>query len=174
MNKNITEQEVLDLVDKSFSEKGCVDIVGLADSMGITVYSADLSHEKTAFLEKKINGVSITVNGNHSKERQRFSIAHEIGHYILHPRQILVTGKVGREDPSCSLSTKEEQQADLFAAKLLMPEKYVKQYFSSRNITEKQFITDDEPIKEAAKKFNVSVVAMIVRMRDLGYHVAYL
>lgn len=53
-----------------------------------------------------LEGELLTVNGTHSRTRQRFTIAHEIGHLILHPD--------GTDESS-------EREADRFASALLMP-----------------------------------------------------
>jgi Zn-dependent peptidase ImmA (M78 family) len=61
-------------------------------------------------------------------EQSRFTLAHEIGHYRLHPgliqhRELLL--------PSAR-RTREERDADLFAAELLMPSKLLREQFLAR------------------------------------------
>lgn len=73
----------------------------------------------------------IVVAQNVKIEWRRFTAAHEIAHWILHPaikshRDRPITG-AERANPS---RPPEEQEADLFAAELLMPRKILRQYFN--------------------------------------------
>lgn len=65
-------------------------------------------------------------------EQGRFTLAHEIAHYILHPDLVL-----HREIPLVHEKNKlklslEEREANLFGAELLMPAKAVKNHFMAR------------------------------------------
>ena len=104
------------------------------------------------------NGIwVIRVNKNHNSRRQRFTIAHEIGHYIMHRNKLQsFTDEVffragNREDI--------EYRANDFASKLLMPEKGVRKAIAEgvRNIG------------LLAERFEVSSPAMKIRVQDLGY-----
>jgi hypothetical protein len=74
----------------------------------------------------------IAVSARLNPEIKRFTAAHEIGHFILHPE---ITSL--REDPRTDgairapLRTLKEKEADLFAAELLMPERFFNQVFAS-------------------------------------------
>ena len=60
-----------------------VDIRGLCDELGVQVHSAFLDPDISGMLESKGNGrYKITVNASDRATRQRFTIAHELGHYI--------------------------------------------------------------------------------------------
>lgn len=92
----------------------------LAKEMGLTVVGAKLSEHLSGVLVPEIDGnrhlYMIVVNTQHPKERQRFSIAHELGHFCLH-RDL---------QPAFLHHAKHrnrlEREADKFAAELLMPE----------------------------------------------------
>lgn len=76
---------------------------------------------------------TILVSRRYSYEMRRFTAGHEIGHYVLHPhvgdrtlhREFPVDGTRG-------LRPQVEQEADYFAACLLMPHKTVLTEFSAR------------------------------------------
>jgi len=61
---------------------------------------------------------TITYNANSLEARCRFSIAHELGHYVLEHRPIsfseLFNGDLSRD-------ARQEREANIFAAELLMP-----------------------------------------------------
>lgn len=99
----------------------------------------------------------ITVNRNHHKNRQKFTLAHELGHYILHREKniSIVDTTFFRNNEIDSV----EYTANEFAAKLLMPKERLEFLISqgARNIG------------ELAEKFEVSASAMKYRVLSLGY-----
>jgi hypothetical protein len=64
---------------------------------------------------------TIRVAPKRNEGRYRFTIAHEIGHYVLHPRDNLEKTDT-REHFTIWNEAGEEAEANLFAAELLMPE----------------------------------------------------
>ena len=82
--------------------------------------------------------------------RQRFSIAHEVGHFFIPWHSNMCTcSNIG----DFSLDNLEENQADIFAAELLIPTNILLPKIEDKVITL-------ELIKELAQEFNVSLVAM--------------
>lgn len=73
------------------------------------------------------SGFSITINANHPKVRQRFTVAHEIANAILHPGMI---GDGITDDAMwrSGLPETAEYQANRMAADILMPEHLVRQH----------------------------------------------
>lgn len=103
----------------------------------------------------------IVINPNHHTYRKRFSISHEIGHYVLnHSNQkkieleeevdFLVTNQLNHQ-----YSGEQESEANEFAGELLMPLNIIKLYFKKY-----------KP-RELAEKFNVSEEAMWIRLIKL-------
>jgi Zn-dependent peptidase ImmA (M78 family) len=86
-----------------------------------------------------------------SSARDRFSIAHEIGHYVLHYPLVkapMVAARYG--------STRVEWEANWFAAGFLMPEEaFKKQYAAIRSVS------------EVARVFKVSNAAATARAKAL-------
>lgn len=86
--------------------------------------------------------------------RNRFTIAHELGHATLGH---VVEGKAPKRDTTFNNGDPDEVDANAFAAALLMPEKFVKKlYRSARNI------------QDLAEAFGVSTAAMTYRLKNLG------
>ena len=117
------------------------------------------------------DGVPIVgVNSLHHPNRQRFTIAHELGHFELHRAMITANVHVDKDfpalmrDPRSATGTEQlEIQANQFAAELLMPSKLIRQ-----ELARKQFdIEDERPMEELAKKFRVSKQALEYRIRNL-------
>lgn len=88
--------------------------------------------------------------------RQRFTVAHELGHFAL--------GHEGMRDPTRNFSATNydprEAAANRFAAELLMPESAVNELIERRRI---------RSLRELARRFAVSDVAMEYRLKNLGW-----
>jgi len=153
--------------------KGRIDVIDIANSLGIKVYSTKKIQYPSMIAHNKETGYyEIYFNENEKKTRNRFSIAHEIAHYILHKSKIIEFGVVGREN-LCSLSSSEELEADKLAAEILMPCSCVNEFMEHNEITRDVKIELDM-IKKVAKEFETSLLATIMRLRELGYYVGYI
>lgn len=117
----------------------------------------------------KDSSAAIIINGNHHPNRQRFTGAHELGHYYLHYKSGLefidhVRYRRSLDEPS----TKPDQaeiEANYFAAELLMPRFEVERAISRMLIN----VFDDGEVADLARYFGVSMQAMAVRLNTLGY-----
>lgn len=124
----------------------------------------------TGSISLKDGDLEIWINPlmNQTKERQRFTMAHELGHFML---QLAPTFKdkdyidetiTYNRDENWSL---DEMMANRFAAELLMPEKYIKEEY------EKIISSNDKNniVEKMAKIFEVSTQAMGFRLKGLNY-----
>lgn len=107
-----------------------------------------------AALEPVGDGHRIVLRGESSERRRRFTIAHEIGHFVLHAHR-LAPERGGRADGTWRL---QEHEADQFAADLLMPEDLVRQ----------AALEHGPDAARLADRFDVSRQAMQVRLRAMG------
>lgn len=102
--------------------------------------------------------------------RSRFSIAHELGHYLLHKdsRSLFIDKRnfavYHRNELSSTGEDRLEIEANRFAAALLMPTDMLR-----NEITKNDFDLGDEEVQSSlAKRFNVSTQAMAYRLASLG------
>ncbi|NAS22159.1 ImmA/IrrE family metallo-endopeptidase [Herbidospora sp. NEAU-GS84] len=114
----------------------------------------------------------IGVNTQTSRRRQRFTIAHELGHLLLHEgRELTVDQAVLRidlRDEVSSMATKvEEIEANAFAANILMPEDMILSS-AARLMDENPSIVHSDLIVNLAREFDVSTEAMGFRLINLG------
>ena len=105
----------------------------------------------------------IIVEKTKPKNRQYFTIAHELGHYFLHKdilreKSLVVDGDTILYRLDNGLSNIQESEANYFAASLLMPEDKVRDAW--------EFFNGD--IAKCAKLFNVSLSAMSIRVEILN------
>lgn len=151
-----------------------VPVDEVAKKAGINLFPFDLGDDVSGVLHI-INGVSnIGYNPNESKVRQRFTIAHELGHFILHNESGVEKVFVDNENyyqfimfRSSNLTAKDlkkEKEANAFAAALLMPQSFVIKEIQGYNGFD---FSDSSMINELAKKFEVSTQAMSYRIINL-------
>jgi hypothetical protein len=132
-----------------------LDVVGLASSIGLQVEFLLLPDDVSGFLKRKDGGWAIGVNSRHHPNRQRFTIAHELGHYFLHRDQGDFTDHaLFRRDLQ---NDHREYEANSFASKLLMPE------HEFRDMAIKH-----PNLQEIANYFEVSPAAARFRVDALG------
>lgn len=109
----------------------------------------------------------IGVNKSHAEVRQRFTIAHELGHLLLHAQEDLHVdeGIWLRNERSSRAEDEREIEANQFAAELLMPTDLVQEAVAGRNL---DLVNDeDETLIELATKFKVSRQALSFRLSRL-------
>lgn len=114
--------------------------------------------------------VVIVINSANAKVRQRFSLAHEMGHLQLHEQPIYVDRPVNvrfrNERSSLAIDT-EEIAANRFAAALLMPEDWLLNDVAQRMGRDMQ-LSDEAFVEELARRYEVSRQAMEFRLANLG------
>lgn len=133
-----------------------IDIMKIAKNLGIEVKFGNFSDAGVdgAFIRK--NRI-IYINTHTPYKRQVFTISHELGHYLLHDNK--EQEKFYRRDTFQFDDDKtQEQEANWFAASLLMPNQLVHHYC-------KIFKT----VQEIADVFMVSYSAAYWRLKHLGY-----
>jgi hypothetical protein len=107
-----------------------------------------------AALQPVGDGHTIVLRGASGEHRRRFTIAHEIGHFVLHPRRTAPE----RGGAVNAAWRAQEREADQFAAELLMPEPLVREAVVEHGLDAGRL----------ADRFDASRQAMQVRLRTLG------
>ena len=154
------------------AKHGCtdlpVDVAVLAKLEGVEVDQADFGDEISGVLMKDGDRAIIGVNARHAPTRQRFTIAHELGHFMLHTSRDLFVDKDYivhfRDETSSTGVDPIEVEANQFAAEVIMPADKVRELFNARRFD----IDDEAALRRLAAKFTVSPTAMAVRLSSLG------
>lgn len=141
----------------------------IAKTLGAQVRFSPFDDELSGMIFIKDDVPVIGINSLHHPNRQRFTLAHEIGHLVLHREAITTTIHVDKQFPalmrdanSTNGTELREIEANQFASALLIPAEQLEQALQG-----KQFDIDDErPIDELAKKFRVSRQALEYRIRN--------
>ena len=143
-----------------------VDPFAVAKAHGADVVEIREDSGTSGMVMRQGGRIIIGVN-NHHENRRRFTVAHEIGHMLLHADQPLIVDNDGLSVIGHRIegqSNAREAEANAFAAALLMPEDWVRQAVSDREIP----VDDDKRVATLAKKFGVSQQAMMFRLMNLG------
>jgi Zn-dependent peptidase ImmA (M78 family) len=143
----------------------------VARELGAQVRFSPFDDELSGMIHIKDGVPIIGVNSLHHPNRQRFTIAHELGHLELHKDIITSSVHVDKGFPALMRDAKSatgeeriEIEANQFAAELLMPKATIE-----RELAGKQFdMEDDAPLEEIAKKFRVSKQALQLRIRSIN------
>ncbi len=136
-----------------------VDVAAIARARGCRLEErADLPVSGEVCLED--GKCVIRYNANDHEVRQRFTIAHELGHVELgHLQGQEKCLRDTREEYSISNFKPEERDANRFAAVLLMPAQAVRAAVVGIR---------DPDVERLAKVFKVSRLAMGIRLKQLG------
>lgn len=137
------------------------NIVELLERHGLTVINVDLGTDKVDAHSGlvHVNGRSYYVvlsNKNSNFYRSQFTLAHELGHYVLH------NGKLDPNDLDSIEYKLMEKEADAFASSFLLPSTPFKNDILSIVIDD---VLSYVPLKQ---KWNVSISSMIYRAYSLG------
>lgn len=126
--------------------------------------TGDEDHESGSIIAQQLGDFTIYLSRNTSRVRDRFTIAHELGHLMLHlpaiknadPNAIMrATRWVDESDPN---QKRAELEANWFAAAFLMPATEFKRVYIAYGA------------EHAKEVFDVSGAAVDIRAKALGIH----
>jgi Zn-dependent peptidase ImmA (M78 family) len=143
-----------------------VPVLTIAKSHGIVVRFGPLPDDLSGFLVHEEERTIIGVNSRQAKPRQTFTLAHELGHYFLHPSSNFVDRKFiyFRDSRSAEAIDLKEIEANEFAASFLMPERFIHAFLKGRAVD----LEDDDFLASLAKRFGVSTQALTYRLLNLN------
>jgi len=135
-----------------------VPIDAIIAEISLPLVYEPLDDNVSGYIERANGGYKIVVNSNHARTRQRFTAAHELGHYVFH-RDLLGEGvgdnrayrTEGTKLVNANIRPMHERQANSFAANVLMPR-------------HRLALLTGETTTMLANMFEVSKEAMRIRM----------
>ncbi len=162
-----------------------VDVAHIATALNVQIHNDTAAADNlSGFLLRDVNNrrALIGVNSTHTPTRKRFTVAHEIGHLLLHEGEVLHVDqrngidlgfRIKRRDLASSLGTdEEEQEANFFAAELLMPSSLLEadllEIKAAMPEDEGEALEDEVLVEKLAVRYEVSVQAMTLRLTNLG------
>ncbi len=163
--KKLLVRAGIDLGSMDVTKDCSIDVNKIAQVLNIAVVQHPFAKEVSGVFFKKDGDMFIGVNSKHSETRSRFTVAHEIGHYILHASEALHYDdhtKLPIEFAffrSENVTNEDEREANHFAAELLMPEELIERCVEA----------GIRSTIALAERFKVSDQAMTYRLVNLGY-----
>lgn len=141
------------------TENSPVDVLEAARRLGVHVYSAKLADKVSGVLMRdpsygSESGFVIFVDADEPSCRQRFTAAHELGHFVLHKDSVGERNEDNYLLRSETMSNHQEVEANKFAAALLMPMSLIEAEMEAGNTT----------VSGLANTFGVSPTAMSIRL----------
>ncbi|MBA1158923.1 ImmA/IrrE family metallo-endopeptidase [Microvirga mediterraneensis] len=160
------EQVAEEILREHVAGDGPTDPVQLANRMGVRIFNSKFSEPGIHGLIARRGGAStIYVDVDDRPVRKRFTVAHELGHFVLH----LAAGEgefiddednfrtITDPDEPWNEERRREWEANVFAAAILMPSSVVRDRWPE--------IRD---VDGMAEWFQVSRQAMALRLNQLG------
>ncbi|MCT2399324.1 ImmA/IrrE family metallo-endopeptidase [Novosphingobium mangrovi (ex Huang et al. 2023)] len=133
-----------------------VKVGEIARALGISVISKTLQSEISGLIKLSGGQFQIEVNNTDLPVRQRFTVCHEISHYLLHRDQIDADGITDNILYRSRLSNRQEAQANKLAAAILLPWNLVLEWHNSTFDTPPR----QDTVEEIAKAFKASRLAV--------------
>lgn len=158
------ERMVASLLHQNDQTGPPVHIERIVKRCGIEIRSGNLK-DVSGLLVRSGGAAIIGVNSTQNRVRQRFTIAHEFGHYLLHEG---LTNHIDRDyrvnfrsDESSKATNVDEIEANFFAASILMPREFLDRDDAI------SAIDSDSRVAELAKRYDVSRHAMSLRLVNI-------
>lgn len=138
----------------------------VAVQLGAIVVRKPVDTDVTGMVMRRDGQTIIGLNADVPEDRERFTLAHLIGHLHLHKKRDLlldVVDRFSRRNLSCLGTDREEAEANRFAQALLAPEGTVR-----RMAAEADFRTAGQLVDLLAPRFGLTRTMMSVRLMGLG------
>lgn len=142
-----------------FQSNAPVDLQGLARALGLTVKAATLPPGRSGEIRPDGEGSFVVrVNRHDSIGRQRFTVAHEIAHFLLH-RDLIGAGISDDALYRSNQSDRVEAEANRLAADIVMPQTLVA---NAAKVAANVGVADIA--EQLAESFQVSPAAMKIKL----------
>jgi Zn-dependent peptidase ImmA (M78 family) len=175
VRRKYIRQVVNQLLDEHGEMKAAVNVERIAEAMGAIISRTVVEDELSGFIYRPGPSTAIIgVNQSHHENRQRFTIAHELGHMLLHAGDAVrwdrrLQFRREPDDPDEDPED-EEVEANYFAAELLMPARFLEKdllNYEFGDFMDNKF--EKDVLVPLARDYKVSKQAMTIRLKDLGY-----
>jgi Zn-dependent peptidase ImmA (M78 family)/DNA-binding XRE family transcriptional regulator len=134
-----------------------IDVLAVARDLGVAVFARSFPDALSALILRHGKNAFIGVNSHQAPVRQRFSVAHELGHFVLHHRDHhFIDYGFPTEGEVPGYNWEHERGANQFAAELLMPEDVIRRDARTTSLA------------RLARRYDVSQEAMGFRLANLG------
>ncbi|SRR5712691_3356630 len=162
-------QEARDLLQRNAITQPPVPVEELAKRLGVRLAFERMDGEISGMLVRDpVRNITVmAINSSHPGTRQRFTIAHELGHLLLHQGSPVFVDRAVRVNfrdlHASSGHHRHEIEANTFGAELLMPEDLM-----ISAVRRRAGLADEAVVDDLSERFHVSRLAMENRLTNLG------
>jgi len=142
-----------------YMESFPVQVGAMARDLGLNVVSATLRSGISGMIKPSEQSFTIKVNRHENNFRQRFTVAHEISHFLLH-EPLIQNGIVDSVLYRSNVSDKVEAEANKLAADILMPRNTLRNWLSQHY---PQGVSETD-LQNVSNYIKVSKVALKIRL----------
>lgn len=166
---SLTKKMANELLDNGCVKSAPIPVERLASLVGATIRYRPLDNDLSGMVQRNDDKTAIIgINSSHADVRKRFSIAHEIGHLVLHDENLHIDENVSSavqfRNEYSSLGVDDiEIEANQFAAEILMPEQML-----LKDVEKYKDNSPETVIEELANLYDVSIQSMTIRLTRLG------
>lgn len=160
------EKKAIAVLEESGVSELPVPVERIARALGAQLTYEPFEGEISGMLYRSSGTTVIGVNSRHAPTRQRFTVAHEIGHLLMHKGERVIIDRFVRVNWRDGESNQEEVQANRFAAELLMPRALIQEEIE-RALSRHRDLTPHDLVALLAKRSEVSSAAMQYRLINL-------
>jgi IrrE N-terminal-like domain len=165
-----TDLQAADLLERYYGHFDADELPIPVDSIAVDLLGLVVEEDEALDVSGMLVPIDhqIWLNGREARQssgRRRFTLAHEVGHWVCHYEQGRVEPRYCRsEEIGVGVGRAREREANAFAADLLMPENLVRREASTLRLN----------VHALARRFEVSLPAMKVRLQQLSLLPAYM
>lgn len=160
------EEKVRELLAQFRVRRPPVPVEQIAKRLGLKLAAVPAGDDISGAIIRKGTRVVIAVNTSHHPNRQRFTVAHELGHYYFHQgleEHVDQNFRIAWRNTDSSRAVDWlEIEANRFAAELLMPTEFLVKDLDALQRIEKRTVA------LLASRYRVSPEAMKFRLTNLG------
>lgn len=163
-------REVDNLLQQVGVDSPPVPLDAIAHHLGVPIMHSTFEDDVSGLLIRRGSSAVIGVNSSQAEVRKRFTIAHEIGHLVLHSASEFEEVHVDkgfrvqfRSAVSATAEDVAEIEANAFAAGLLMPEAFLREDIHGVALD----LEDAHLVGQLAQRYQVSAQAMTYRLMNL-------
>lgn len=173
LTRSQIEQQVTDLLNEQGIESVPIPIEAIARAKGLPIVETVMEADVSGALIRSQELQGIAINAAQAPVRKRFTIAHELAHFMLnHVDRDHVDWHftvIRRDGRSSEAEDDQEIAANFFAASLLMPKHILRKDVERQKKLNGEVVFEDSDVTLLAKKYKVSEQAMRYRLQNLGF-----
>lgn len=150
---DVVERKALEVLERFDVGEPPVPLEDICRAEGLGVCARPFDYVAGLFVNDDVFPVIVT-NSRQPSTRQRFTVAHELGHFYLRHERTSFAEPGG--------ASRQERDAERFAANLLMPAAWMRRYWTT------YAANAENRVSIIAALFDVSRAALRVRLKELG------